>query len=114
MAGQAKEIRVWRKEEIWCRLPVRKARMLPQDITDRASRTVGGSVDPVKARLYLAYWVLGVAALLVGAVLLRVLRTNSISAETRRATQLTRTYRCPSLVEKRRELMQDWASYLSE
>ena len=44
------------------------------DITDRASRSVGGSLDPVKARLSLAYWVLGVvAALLVGAVLLRVL-----------------------------------------
>ena len=43
------------------------------DITDAANRSVGGSIDPVKARLWLAYWVLGVVALLlVCAVVLRI------------------------------------------
>lgn len=43
------------------------------DTTDGATRVVGSSIDPVRARLSLAYWVLGVVViLLVAAVLLRV------------------------------------------
>lgn len=43
------------------------------DTTDGTTRVVGSSIDPVRARLSLAYWVLGVVVILLfAAVLLRV------------------------------------------